>query len=416
MIKIINTLLVFCLALTVATANSTTKEYLKENRQDLLENTELNGFESKLIGFGALHGSAKTEEAELILLKELADNQNLKFYFPETDFSTAYYFQKYIASGDKELLKDLIISYGKRVPQECSVEMFKKWESLHTLFKDKDVKIIGIDEIANYKFTVKHLLTLIDSTANLTYINSLKDAVKKDINWSAYFNSIGKRLIGEFLSDYKDKPNLYREHVNIKDAPVFIHITNNLKATFSTDREHRMFDNYLKLNKIYHFRDATQFFRLGIFHIMKSPMNSSPTLFSKFIKERVYSPSNIISIQGFLTKSKVLWNIKYDKFGLYNGYEVKKGFGISDYWLEYFKGIGKLKRARLSDLTLFNLNGEDSVYSSEVAQKDLILIKKLWGRSPWQPLKDKSTLDYIDYALLIRNSEASKPIQELPKY
>lgn len=411
-IRIVYTALFICFNLSISMANAISMKYLKQNRQDLLKNNTLEITKAKVIGFGALHGSARTEEVELRLLDELVNNHNLKYYFPETDYSTAHYFQEYLATGNETLLKELIVNYGKRVPQECSIEVFEKWKKLRNLFKGKDIKILGIDEIANYKFSVKQLVELIDSTANLKHIELLKDGLNKNINWSAYFNSIGKRLIEEFLADYKEKPENYREY--ILDFPEFNHITNNLKATFNTDRENRMLLNYSKLNKRYNLQNNLQFFRMGIFHIMKSPINKSNSFFSKLIKENFYSPEKIITIQGFLNRSKVLWEVKYDKFGLYNGYDTKKGYGTSDYWLEYFKGIGNLKRTRLSDITIFKLNTPPSVYDKN-GQTDLITIKKLLGRTPWKPMEGKCTLDYIDYAILIRNSEASRPIQELSK-
>ena len=75
---------------------------------------------------------------------------------------------------------------------------------------------------------------------------------------------------------------------------------------------------------------------------------------------------------GYLTKSEVLWDKIYDENGDYKTYTTEKGFGIGDYWKEYFKGIKELKKTKVSDITLFKLNSENSPYQNGA---DLIEIK-----------------------------------------
>ena len=76
----------------------------------------------KIMGYGANHGSSKTEDAEIILLKSLIQNGQIKFYVPETDFSIAHFFNEYLNSGDTILLKDLVFQLwisscsGKKYP------------------------------------------------------------------------------------------------------------------------------------------------------------------------------------------------------------------------------------------------------------------------------------------------------------
>lgn len=95
----------------------------------------------------------------------------------------------------------------------------------------------------------------------------------------------------------------------------------------------------------------------------------------------------------------------------YVGYTTEGGYGIGDYWKEYFKGIKHLKNNKLSNLTLFQLNKEDSPYKNK--QTDLMEIKLFLKRSNKKALKGKTTTDFFDYALLISHSAANKPIEEL---
>ena len=113
---------------------------------------------------------------------------------------------------------------------------------------------------------------------------------------------------------------------------------------------------------------------------------------------------------GYLTKSSVLWYKKYDKEGNYSKFTTEKGYGIGDYWREYFKGIENLKEATISDLTLFKLNTGNSPYKEGA---DLIEIKMFLKKSNSTVLKGKRTIDFIDYAILISNSPNQTPIEEL---
>lgn len=128
------------------------------------------------------------------------------------------------------------------------------------------------------------------------------------------------------------------------------------------------------------------------------------------IDNNIYPRENVITIIGYLTKSKVLWDKKYDKKGNYKGYTTKAGYGISDYWKEYFKGIKNLKKLKLSDLTMFKLNQDDSPYFHGT---DLVEIKMFLKDYNTTKLKGKNTLQFIDYAILISDSKEQTPIEEM---
>ena len=384
--------------------------YLKSNRQDLTKGFSIEIDKAKIIGFGALHGSAKTEKTEIILLEEFATNHNLKYYLPETDYSTANYFQKYIETGDEKLLEELVTEYGTMVPQEKSIEVYEKWKSVRPIFLENNVRVVGVDKISSYKFSVQELLSITQENKKWTYRDSLR-MQSENLNtvWSIFENQKLKSLIKDFVEDYEKNEVTYQDFV--QDTFSFNHILKNFKHTYETyAREAFIYENYNILNKKYSLDSSLQFARFGIFHLMKNKINNSSSFFSMLIEKTIYSSSELLTIQGFLTKSGVMWN-KFDRKGNYT-YSTKKGFGIGDYWLEYFYKIKDLKKHKLSDITLFRLNNKDSPYLKENEFR-LIKVKKLLGNSRWHPTKGKNTLDYIDYAILISNSQANRPLKDL---
>ena len=412
-------LLALFFALVQFAFSQSKNEYLKNNRFDLLNsNFEFPQKDFKIIGFGAYHGSQETENAEKILLEKLIKNKKIKYYLPETDFGIAYYLNQYLKFGDTILLKDLVNHYGNGVPQEKSIETFNKWKNIKKL-NDKEIEkdrieVVGIDLIVTYKYTTKLLIELLE-TEKLKFksYDILVEMIKIDTtDYSPNFDSYSKNILKNFAIEYETNKKdfqLTSQNVKITD-----NLIENINLTFKKrDREKTIFDNYLSLNQLYNFNSNPQFVRMGFFHIEKERENNNPSFFTRLIENKFYDREDIISIAGFLTESRVLWDLKFDEKKKYIGYTTEGGFGIGDYWKEYFKGINKLKKNRLSNLTLYRLNNENSPYKKN--ETDLMEIKLFLKKSNKNDLKGKTTTDYFDYALLISNSKANKPIEELNK-
>lgn len=86
-------------------------------------------------------------------------------------------------------------------------------------------------------------------------------------------------------------------------------------------------------------------------------------------------------------------------------------FWIGDYEKEYFLGIDNLKKSKISDITLFQLNKKQSPYNDGIPH--LIEVIMSDENSNGEEVKGKSTTDFIDYAILISNSKANTPIEEM---
>lgn len=394
-------------------------QYLKANRFDLRSSDfDFPQADFKIIGFGAYHGAEKTEKAEQLLLDNLLKHKRIKYYLPETDFGIGYYLNEYLKSGDTILLKDLVKHYGRRVPQEKSIETYQKWKDMKVL-NDRELAgnrlaVVGIDVMVSYKYSVKLLLEWLPmGKGKFESYDHLGNMLKIDTtDYSPNYDSYAKNLLKAFVNTYQEHP---AEFQALPGKKAFVdHLMENIKQTLKkSGREKVIFDNYLALSPLYHFKDAPQFVRMGFFHMEKERENNNPSFFTRLIENKVYGREEVISIAGFLTKSRVLWDVQYNPQNQYTGYTTKGGFGIGDYWKEYFKGIAKFKRNKLSDLTLFRLNQPNSPYKNN--QTDLMEIKGFLKKSNKEDLKGKSTTDYFDYALLMTDAEANRPLEELDK-
>ncbi|WP_313349321.1 hypothetical protein [Empedobacter sp.] len=395
-------------------------KYLESNRFDLTK-SDLKFPQNKfnLIGFGAYHGSAKTENVEINLLNSILKNNSIKYYLPETDFSIAHYFNEYLKTGDTHQLKDLVTQYGVRVPQERTIEVFNKWKNLKKindkLPNDKKIKVVGIDLQVNYKYVSKHILELTDnSDHHLEHLNKIEEMVKIDTtSFSMNKKGYAYKVLKDFVNDYEIDKSKYENHIINKFD--FEHIIKNLKISFSdkSEREKVMYDNYLSLDSKYDFKNKPQFLRMGFFHLEKAREGEKgyPSFFARLIENNIYTKEKIISVIGFLTNSRVVWDEKYDTNGKYVGHTTEAGMGIGDYEKEYFRGIQNLKATKISDETLFRLNKRKSPYFEK--EPDLIEVIMKDEESNGKNVSKMSTLDFLDYAVLISNSEASIPIFEI---
>lgn len=388
--------------------------YLKENRFDIEKpNFKFPQTDFNIIGFGAYHGSTETYQAEILLIQDLKRQNAIDYYIPETNFSQAFFFQQYLENGNEELLRELVLAFQTIVTQEGTIETFEHWKKLKALnqtFKNNPIKVIGFDVINEYKFPIRHLLYLTESVQNWKLKNDLEAiAYNKNTDFNINNKDI-QQLLKNFIHDYEMNKNLYKD--KIKDTLSFHHILKNITYTFdkNIDREKIIFDNYIHLKDIYQLGIKKQFAKYGFSHIEKEREHNYPSFFTRLIEHKVYNKNNIITIMGYLTKSKVLWDKIYDKQGNYQSFTTKKGYGTGDYWKEYFKGIKKLKNAKLSNLTLFRLNTENSPYNKGA---DLIQVNLFLKKSNEKYLKGKSTTDFIDYAILISNSKNQVPLEEM---
>ncbi|MEM6686089.1 MAG: hypothetical protein AAF617_09925 [Bacteroidota bacterium] len=411
----------FALLFSIVSLAQTKQTYLTQNRHDLHDtNFQFPQKEFKILGFGAYHGSVKTEATELHLLQALHRSQTISYYLPETDYSIAHYFDQFLQTGDTILLKDLVIHYGRMVPQERSIPVYEKWKKLKEindqLSKEKKMKVVGIDILTSYKYTAKHLIALLDTKQiQSKVLRELQQMVQLDTtDYAAGYDSYSKGVLKRFVADVESHSDIYKKAIT--DEASWNHILKNIKITF-TDfrrlREPTIYQNYVDLSKRYDFEHKTQFVRMGFSHLEKSREGEKgyPYFFTRLIENETYKREEVITVIGYLTKSEVLWDALFDEQGKYTGFTTEAGFGIGDYEKEYFRGIDNLKKTKISDQTLFRLNAKNTPYSDHMP--DLIDVIMTDSKSNSEAVKGMSTTDFLDYAILISDSRASKPIFEL---
>jgi hypothetical protein len=382
-------------------------KYLNENKLDLRkENASLIKEDFKVIGFGAYHGSAKTYEAEQIVFRNLLFQNLLDYYIIEANYSQAFFFRKFLENNDADLLKSLCKSFQNIVRQEGTVETYNHWKDLKRTYDVKKFKVLAFDIINEYEFPIRHILEITNFDDSWPSRKNLEHLLQNSSDFSISNQNL-KTELNAFIIDYDENKLKYENF--IKDSASFNFIINNIRESFGKrEREKIVYRNFLAFNEKYNLNKKKLFFKYGFFHVEKDMETGYPSFFTRLIKDSIYQEKDIKTIIGYLTNSEVLWKKTYID-GKYSGFKIEKGFGIGDYYKEYFQGVRKLKRTKVSDLTLFKLNNSNSPYHNGL---DLIEVRGLF-RKRNAYLQGKNTLNFIDYALLISDSAAQVPIEEL---
>lgn len=413
--------------------------YLCNNRVDLLSpnfNFPIDPT-TKIVGLSAMHGSSKTEDVELLIVRKLVA-KGLKYYFPEIDFSLGYFLNEYIKSGDEDLLID-IIKHNVMVPQEQVVEVLKKWKQFQPLFKENDIQIIGVDRISSYKYTLKHLLKLFKGK-QWEYFNVVSKNLERlnvPNNWERTFMANGsdtvreniKAMFLDIINDFEFNNQYYNTLENISEIQfIFSNIQYIIKESQERiSREELIYSNFIVVNQDSLIKNSLKFVRMGSGHIIG--FLDYESFLTKLINRSDFQYDEIIRINCFLSQSSVL---KPNRKRLLSSIIFKHNLTATNYltkrnlilknipnhssgswtgnsFLEKPLGIEELEKSKLSDITMFNLINDDSPYTLK-GNCDLVLYKRRFKRDNKECPLTLATTDFMQRAILIRNSKGNTPI------
>lgn len=426
------------------------REYVKKNAQ--LANIDEfnldfgdNGLEQNdLVFFGFIHGSSTPQKLDFELLSHLVKKEGFKYYAPEVDISQAFFLNRYLETGDVKFLDFMLYFYERRVPQDASIQFREKWLKIYELNKElvdnKKIKVIGTDAPIAYdrRIAIAHLAYLLeDINTGDPMLDSLKLFKSMTLQKIEVFSG-GPAVpmihkYGGYTYDYVYPINsrygftsrffnYYKENKDklIKDFKKYdIEITDffDKKAKY---REDHIFQNFEE--KVIPLIQSGEkvYSNFGITHIQQKEIYGNCYLACK-IKNQ-YPNLKMTSISGLLAKSSVLKERNWKKEikittdrGLVFDKMAYKGFKTSKSWdgdglFEKLEGINQLIKASKSSNVLFlNLNEQNSPFA-----KNQYLVNYSRGGKDINIAPESNTLEFFQYAILMKNSKANIPLQSLP--
>lgn len=184
-------------------------------------------YKSKVFLLGEIHGFADNQTLDKELLFFLNKKVGIKYYIAEMDSVTAKKLNTFLVgeSKDEKVLKDVVLSIGKRIPQQSSQELFSKWSDIYDynqkLSDSLKITVIGIDK--NFDDDSK-------GSRDLAMIDNFKSAIKKmHIENEKFYGLFG------YFHTIQTVPESGRETFAVKLKELGIKTTSLVSYTIDSD-------------------------------------------------------------------------------------------------------------------------------------------------------------------------------------
>ena len=153
----------------------------------------------------------------------------------QTDFSTAHYYNEFTQTFDTLNLKSPIVQNGVHLNQVRTIEVYNKWKRLKTLddalTKENRLTVVSVNVLTSYKYTVKHILKLVDEEFTKSPIDEIQKIATVDTtNYDVDGRKEVYKKLKILVEDYQKNQNDYQAFIN--DRAVFEPIIKNLNISF----------------------------------------------------------------------------------------------------------------------------------------------------------------------------------------
>nr|DAE48774.1 MAG TPA: Ere-like protein [Caudoviricetes sp.] len=314
---------------------------------------------------GESHGSVKSIDMNLYLLKYFVERGNVKYILYEDGYASAQYLNIYLDTGDESILENLF--YKIRGTMSYTMENYNFLKSVYeynvTLEEEKKLRFIGIDK-ENPLVAIKYIRSLLPIAEPTDDITEEFISVIKELSKSTYIDKSKEAI--QLLSDGEKEIEKYLgEH--------YFDLTFTLKnlavSEGQLDREELLINNFVEL---YEYLPKGKFFgQFGGAHTNLNPNTKSLAAYLQNNYEK--------------TKDKVISiNYEYNNSHSY----IPQGLNVDS------KLTDNIDQAFFPDdksTVLLKLNYEDSIYY----EKDIYLND------------NNPQIKYFQYIILISDSQAA---------
>lgn len=314
---------------------------------------------------GESHGSVKSIDMNLYLLKYFVERGNIKYILYEDGYASAQYLNIYLDTGDESILEDLF--YKIRGTMSYTMENYNFLKGVYeynvTLEEEKKLRFIGIDK-ENPLVAIKYIRSLLPTAEPTDDITEEFISVIKELSKSTYIDKSKEAI--QLLSDGEKEIEKYL-------GKHYFDLTFTLKnlavSEGQLDREELLINNFIEL---YEYLPKGKFFgQFGGAHTNLSPNTKSLASYLQNNYEK--------------TKDKVISiNYEYNNSHSY----IPQGLNVDSKLTEridsYFFPDDK-------STVLLKLNYEDSIYN----KRDIYLND------------NNPQIKYFQYIILISDSQAA---------
>lgn len=330
---------------------------------------ELEG--KNIILSGEIHGVAANQKLEGKLIRYIKGKTNFKYLLEEISYSGAYFINKYLETGDIEILKDVFNAW--QGTYAYTKDKFKLYEELYeynqSLPEEDRIILVGVDIEHQPKLSfdyIKDILPEEESPEKIeTVINDLKH--KNSVYYEDILDSLNnnREIYMDYLGDDYIGFSLVVE--NMKNSRIAYDARDE---NWNQVRDEMMYNNFEILDD--NLDDGIYFGQWGMQHIFQEEFDDVDWFASRINNTEKYK-GKILSI-----------NFWYDDCKQMDPSGVEYDLSFGDEMIKYHNSIG-------GDVNLYKLVGKDSPYNNE----NLNMVE------------GKEIVDIFQYIIVISGSEAS---------
>jgi len=358
------------------------------------------------------HGYYKPNQLDAELFMQINKKNGVRYYVAEIDFSQAYYINKYLETGNEDLLKAIYEHWYNEQAQWGSKAGFEKWKNLYnynlTLAKGKKIIVLGLDEAQDLNMNEK-LLTEIAAAAKYKAGNKMIDSllsfarINLDNDTTRSFVKFTRRLATDITANENSYKKIFKSNYF-----AFQFIIKNIAS--KKGREDKIFENFTTFYNEYKLADKKMYGFWGRFHGMQDSINSGLSFSAMLKKSNLPMAEKIVSIPVFCVESASMLPTQFlPEMARDKGTIFSKAAMVNDDSMIYtVDGIKTFRKfVGKNENVIFKLNGASSPFN-----KGLYMVEsnsKFDKTFNWLGNKNAATTDYFQYAIVVSNSEWAVP-------
>ena len=382
----------------------TTEEgkYLKDNSQSLnFTNDQLKGLNllsdslsgKRLFITAESHGVSVNQKLEFEFLKYFKDKANIKYYLQETAFSTSMLLNKYLETGDEDILNQVFNPLEGTFA--WTKEKYNLWQNLYkfnqSLPVEERIIVLGFDIEHQIENAFWYLNTIIPEKEIPQKIKEHITKIKSIYNNKEYNKRIIKNFAYELQDDIETNQEIYHNFfgedffglkiVNDNIVNRYIAYEKRNKAWNNT-RDKMMYDNFLRIYSRY--SEGKYYGQWGLNHAFQEKQDEVNWFAAKLDNDEDSPLKNQILSIVYLYQNctRINNNGEYSETSMSNN--------IS-------RQIELLSK---EEINLFKLNGKQSPFNDNL----------IWMLSETAPKKGVTT-DYFQYLIFLKDFKASTPLE-----
>jgi len=279
--------------------------------QDDYENLSHDLEDNKVFLAGELHGIQENYTLRLNLLMYLNENAGVNYYLAEMGYSSSYFINKYLETGEEKYL--YVVANSIVGSYDHSVDDINFWKDLYkynqSLPDERKIKVVGLDIEHQFWLAIMQLNNLVEdlnlgegmetTLGRLEYYSAslcpqMTDSKNIMQNVKKLDTKDVLKVIADLRSDYNENPTKYKRLLSEDEFKDFKFVINNITDTeriysnrsnrdyFNKEREKAIYKNFLRAYE--EDPDAKFFGQWGSFHVLQKSDNHE-TRFAQYLNQ-----------------------------------------------------------------------------------------------------------------------------------